>query len=115
MYCLKCGKATAEGQVFCKHCQEVMLRYPVKPGSVVHLTRREVQVPEKKVPQENWGTTSNDQLPKLRNLIRWLTATIALLSVLLCISAGMLLHTLYKEANAPVIGRNYITSQSDKP
>ncbi len=113
--CLKCGKATTEGQVFCPQCQEKMAKHPVKPGSVVHLTHREVPLSDKKSSARGREETPQDQLLQLRKMIRWLIATIALLSLLLCAAAGMLIHTFTEESVAPVIGRNYTTSQSGNP
>ena len=113
MNCLKCGRETQQSQVFCPACQEVMQNYPVKPGTVIHLPRRDTAVLEKKPAPEQWEERSDDQLPKLRRLTRWLTATIALLSLLLCIATGMLIHTLNMNDNSSTIGRNY-TAATDK-
>lgn len=110
--CLKCGKPTKEGQVFCPGCQEKMAKCPVKPGSVIHLTHREVPLLDKKSAARSREDTPQDQLSQLRKMIRWLIATIALLSLLLCAAAGMLIHTFTEENITPAIGRNYTTSQS---
>ena len=111
MNCLKCGRETQQSQVFCDACLEVMQSYPVKPGTVIHLPNRETSAPEKKPAPEQWEEHTDDQLPKLRRLTRWLTATIALLSLLLCIATGMLIHALNMDANSSAIGRNYTTAQ----
>ena len=111
MNCLKCGRETRQSQVFCDACLEVMQNYPVKPGTVIHLPNREAYSTEKKPPVEQWEERTDDQLPKLRRLTRWLTATIALLSLLLCIATGMLIHTLNMNTNNSTIGRNYTTAQ----
>lgn len=113
MSCLKCGKETADGQVFCQRCQEVMQRYPVKPGTAIHLPSREIPILEKKPVRQK--EEANDQLSQLKTLTRWLTAAIALLSLLLCISAGMLLQLLQNQSAKPAIGKNYTTSQSQRP
>lgn len=115
MNCLKCGKATEEGQVFCPQCQEKMAKHPVKPGTVLHLTHREVPVLDRKAAAKVREETPSDQLQQLRKLIRWLIATITLLSLLLCAAAGMLIQTFTKKTVSPVIGRNYTTSQSNNP
>ena len=111
MGCLKCGRETQQAQVFCPVCQEAMQKYPVKPGTVIHLPQRDATPVEKPLPAEQWEERPSDQLPKLRRLTRWLTATIALLSILLCIATGMLVHTLNMNAAASTIGRNYTTAQ----
>lgn len=110
MNCLKCGRETQESQVFCPACQEVMQKHPVKPGTVIHLPHRDAPSAAKPLP-EQWEENNDDQLPKLRRLTRWLTATIALLSLLLCIATGMLIHTLTMGEASSAIGRNYTTAQ----
>lgn len=115
MNCLKCGKETDGESVFCPQCQEKMAKHPVKPGTVIHLPNREVPLADKKAPAKVREETPSDQLLQLRKMIRWLIATITLLSLLLCVAAGMLIHTFTEESNLPAIGRNYTTSQSINP
>ncbi len=114
MGCLKCGKETKENQVFCHGCLAVMEGYPIKAGAVIHLPHREPRTTEKKA-QPAHKKEPMDQLVQLRRTTHWLMATIAVLSVLLCLCAGMLLQLLSKNDQPPVIGRNYTTSQSDNP
>lgn len=93
-----------------------MARYPVKPGTIVHLPHREAMSNDKASSLEQWGEQPDDQLQKLHALTRWLTATIALLSVLLCLAAGMLVHTLKTNTPASTIGKNYtITHETTIP
>ena len=109
--CLKCGKKTEEQAVFCNECLEIMDKYPVKPGTVIHLPHRQPR-------QDTKATSDFDeqsqaaQLAHHRGLIRGLTAVIAGLSVLLVITAVLLIHTLDKTQPVSVIGRNYTTSTS---
>lgn len=109
--CLKCGKKAEEQAVFCSECLAVMDQYPVKPGTVVHLPLRQ--------PRQDIKATSDfdehaytEQLAHNRGLIRGLTAVIAGLSVLLVITAVLLMHTLEQQQSVSVIGRNYTTSTS---
>ena len=115
MNCLKCGKETVDENVFCAQCQETMAKHPVKPGTVIHLTHREVPLSDKKASAKVREEAPTDQLLQLRKMIRWLIATITLLSLLLCAAAGMLIHTFTEESSIPAIGRNYTTSQSINP
>ena len=110
MLCLKCGKETTENQVFCGDCLNVMQAYPVKPGTAVHIPLRENPVHDKKPTRRR--ESPQDQLSQLRLLIRCLTATIAVLSILLCATAAMLIHTLDKNPTPSTIGRNYTTADS---
>lgn len=110
MHCLKCGKDTMEKQVFCDGCLADMQKYPVKPGTAVHLPRRDPQPPEKKTPVHRREATPAEQNDRLRGMIRWLAAAIAVLSVLLLLTGSMLIHTLNNENISHVIGKNYTTS-----
>lgn len=111
--CLKCGKKTEERSVFCSECLEVMERYPVKPGTIVHLPRRQ-PLPESTANNDFEESTQMEQLAHQRGMIRWLTAVVAGLSILLVITALLLIHTLDKDQQLPVIGRNYTTSTSEQ-
>lgn len=116
MQCLKCGKKTADRQVFCDECLSVMQDYPVKPGIPVHLPKREPRTAEKKSPVQR-DPTPEEQLGNLRTTMRWLLGVIAILSILLLATAGMLIHTLEQSSVRPDsdksdIGRNYTTTDS---
>lgn len=107
--CLKCGKKAEDRSVFCVDCLATMDQYPIKPGTVVHLPRRQPIREPKNTDFEE--TPQSVQLASQRSMIRWLTGIVAALSVLLVITAVLLLHSLEK-AQLPVIGRNYTTSTS---
>ena len=115
MACLKCGKETEEKQVFCQECRQVMEKYPVKPGTAVQFQAREPK------PQEKKGQKRKEQDPKLavlqlKRLVRWLTAVIALLTFVICILAGLLVHALDEPPVPEVdIGRNYTTDTTLRP
>ncbi len=113
MGCLKCGRKTENNQVFCPACQEVMRQHPIKPGTIVHIPRRSAPTSDKTASETQWETTPAGQVDRLRRSVRWLTAAIVVLSLLLCITAGMLIRTLLHSANQSAIGRNYTTSQTD--
>ena len=81
MSCLKCGRETQESQVFCPACQKIMRNHPVKPGTVIHLPHRDPADYSKEPPVEHWEERPDDQLLKLRKLTRWLTATIAQVTI----------------------------------
>lgn len=112
MQCLKCGKKTSGRQVFCEECLAVMQDYPVKPGIPVHLPQRESRAAEKKQPASLREPTSAEQLRHLRTMIRWLLGVIAVLSVLLLLTAGMLIHMLEQDKGGSAIGKNYTTTDS---
>ena len=49
MSCMKCGRDTQEGQVFCTACREVMAKYPVKPGIAIQLPGQKKAPAPKKI------------------------------------------------------------------
>ena len=113
MGCLKCGKETDEKQVFCQSCSQGMEKHPVKPGTAVQLHIREPK------PQEKKGQKRKEQDPKetvrqLRKLIRWLTATVALMTLVICFLAGLLIHAWDEPAADFNIGRNYPTDTTQQ-
>lgn len=112
MNCLKCGKETSGTQVFCEDCLQIMQHYPVKPGTAIHLPRRDTTSQEKKQHDRSREPSKEDALLQLRRMTHFLTAIIAVLSVLLLLTASMLIHTLEKEKPASSIGRNYTTIDS---
>lgn len=108
MNCLKCGKETQDAQVFCPECLQVMEQHPVAPETVVHLPHR-TQVAAEKSASRRKDLSTAETISQLQNMIRWLTATVAILSLLLCIVAGLLLYNLSAPSGTGNIGRNYTT------
>lgn len=115
MSCLKCGKPTEEKQAFCGECLALMEKYPVKPGIAIHLPQRDSVPQEKKTPARHREPTAAEQAEHLRKMIRWLLGMIAVLSVLLVLTAGMLLHIMSKDTPAGNIGKNYTTNSGIQP
>lgn len=112
--CLKCGKKAEGSNVFCGDCLAVMDRYPVKPGTVVHIPSRPA-VPVTKATQASPAAALSELITRQRTLIRWLVSITALLSVLLLGTAAMLIQTLQANQSAlPAIGRNYTTSTTSR-
>lgn len=107
MNCLKCGKETADPHVFCDDCQADMESSPVKPGTPVHL-------PHRAEPQERKSRhrtpSSREVLNSLRRMVRWLTATVAILTVIICLLAGILFRTISQQNATNLIGKNYTTN-----
>ena len=109
--CLKCGNAITEKAAFCDQCVQVMEQYPVKPGSIAHLLPRP-QRPERKTPDTYRESIEKTKLKGMRRTIRWLVALTLILSALLLLTAGMLLHSIDEPPEAPAIGRNYTTTKT---
>lgn len=110
MNCLKCGKQTHEQQVFCPDCLRVMEKYPVAPGATVQLPQRDTAAPKKDPVKPH--RTQSEIILRMRSTIRWLWMTVAILLVMLCITALILAHHFYKDAQTQNIGRNYTAVES---
>ena len=89
MNCMKCGKETAQSQVFCDSCLEVMARYPVAPDTAFQLPQRKNLSADKKALRGK-ELSPKEALRKQQKLIRRLR--IALLSA--CALVALLLVTL---------------------
>lgn len=102
MNCLKCGVRIDTKESFCSDCLETMALYPVRPDAVAHIPHRKTVVHEKRA-----APRAVDQLARLRVLIRWLVGIITALAILLCLTAGVLIHILHENAASNKIGTNY--------
>ena len=116
MNCMKCGTEIPENQVFCDHCLSVMEDYPIKPGTHIHLPKREdaSEVPKRPVKKKR-VPTQEEQLSALRMKVLRLRLLAVILAFLLCVSAGFLALKLYEEQITPQTGMNYTidTSMND--
>ncbi len=84
MSCMKCGRDTQEGQVFCTSCLEVMAKYPVKPGIAIQLPgRKNAPAPKKAHTKRKQSITPEEQIQKLkkqlkRMILLWLVTLLLL-------------------------------------
>ena len=116
MQCLKCGKKTAEKQVFCVECLVLMEKHPVKPGTVVHIPQRQRKEADKHHGARDVEDAKENQILRQRNVIRALIGVLAVMSVVLLLTAGMLLHVMNRESAGKDIGKNYTTTDTtDRP
>ena len=85
MNCMKCGVEIDAGQVFCHDCLKEMANYPIKPGTVVQLPRRQ-EGPANKKPAARRSLSAEEQIKQLKIRLRILTVlwlvTLALLAAL---------------------------------
>ena len=77
-YCVKCGRPAAADQAFCPECLAEAEKYPVKPGVVVLLPRRDQSV---KTPSRRRHLTVSpeEQIQKLKQhvITLWLALALA--------------------------------------
>ena len=91
MNCMKCGRETAGTDVFCEKCLAAIARYPVKPGTHVHLPKRTEeqtrQYRRKRLPSQE------EIIAELRMKLRRrkLAVLVLVLLLLLCLAAVVLL------------------------
>ncbi len=112
MYCLKCGRETTAEQIFCDSCLTDMEKYPVKPGTAIHIPSRPAQEPQKK-PTRKRQQKPEELLEHAHKLNRRLLLVIAVLALLLCITGGKLLLELTSQEDDRPTGRNYTTGIAD--
>lgn len=105
--CIKCGKETTREQVFCDDCLLASESYPVNPSTVVLLPQRDPSWDKPPVFEKE--KTEADIIRNLRRIIRWLALTIAVLTVLLGLLAGIFINYLSQSQQDPNIGQNYST------
>ena len=96
MSCMKCGKETDSGQVFCKSCLEVMEKYPIKPDIVVQLPPTRNLSGDKKTTRKK-ELSPKEMLRKQRKLVKRYQYITAGLALLLIASFGALIFVLYTE------------------
>ena len=91
MKCLKCGAEIASASEFCGDCLQSMDKYPVKPGTVIQLHRREVVEAQKKNSRAKRTIDAEDQVIFLKKALRvmMLLLTIAVTALGICV--GLLL------------------------
>lgn len=114
MYCLKCGKETADTHIFCDRCLRVMSDYPVKPDTKVHLPHRTESAAPKKQPRKR-QLQPEEQLVLMHRMIRRLIAALVVVTVLFVLSAAGLAYTYKNSADTPTVGRNYTINTGRRP
>lgn len=117
MECIKCGKKTTGTSVFCEDCLSTMADYPVKPGTAVYLPNRtEPAEPKPALIRPTKEKSPEEQLTRLRKLLRVLLICLVTVTVALAISLGaicnLLTETTEPEAEPLVLPsrRNYTTT-----
>lgn len=100
MNCMRCGKETEDKAVFCPECLEDMAKYPVKPGTTVHIPIRqneEIKKAVKKKPE----LTPEEQLREAQKIISILFYTAVSLLVALILTGALLFHALFQSKELP--------------
>ena len=112
MNCVKCGREIEHDQVFCPACLEEMEKYPVKPGTVVHIPKHPEDEEEKRpAPRKKPGPTPEQQIGKLKRRVWRLRLCVALLLML----SGFLMFAVSRAVEEldirHLVGQNYSTEE----
>ena len=106
MNCLKCGRKTVDDRVFCDDCLAVMDRYPVKPGTPVHLPRHAfIPTKVKQAPRKR-AISQEEQILGLKKRLRRSRLIGLVLLLVLCLVSVLLVREFAGE-DIPAIGQNY--------
>ena len=89
MNCLRCGRETAEQQVFCNLCLDDMARHPVKSDTPIYLPNRKTKEPSKKQPHwQKRERTPEEMVTILRKRVRILAVLCVILFMMLAAAAA---------------------------
>ena len=109
MNCVKCGREIPEDQVFCETCLAEMEKYPVKPGTAVHIPARSPQEAPKKPVKRKHIPTAEELLLKTRKKLRR-TRILAVILLLICAALSFLMALAALELDFQrLLGQNYRT------
>ena len=113
MNCMKCGRELNGEGVFCPECLEEMAKYPIKPGTVVHLPRRKYEPPLKKAMNRRKAQPApEEQVKNLRKLVRRLMGALLITLVLLGVSGYFTVVHLLENNVVRLPGQNYSSVES---
>lgn len=114
MNCMKCGREIEEGQVFCIDCLKDMARYPIRPGTAVHLPKRPSYMSIRRAVPKRKAIPAEELVKKQRKLIRRMALALTILSLLAALLAyPATVHLL--ENSDSIIGQNYSVIQELLP
>lgn len=111
MNCMRCGKETEEKNVFCPECLEDMAKYPVKPGTLIHIPSRP-EPDSRKNTRKRRELSPEEQLDNAKDVVQVLLVTVLGLFGMVVV-LGLLLMLLINqpasqsEETLPPMGRNY--------
>ena len=111
MNCMRCGVKTGEKEVFCSECLASMEKYPIRPGTPVHIPMRNAIPDAKRAPRKKREITPEEQLSRLRIMVRRLSLALIAALVTIALLFGILLaSSLQEQTQAPSV-RNYTTTE----
>lgn len=116
MNCMKCGRETVDNQVFCAECLAEMEKYPVKPGTVVHLPHRSEEPSSRKAHSRRKAPPApEEQVRSQRKVIRNLLIALLVSLILLGVTGYFAIIHLLNNQSALLPGQNYSSVTSTEP
>lgn len=116
MQCLKCGREIPAGQVFCEECLKDMKKYPVKPGTAVHLPPRPKTAPVKKQNVRRRPVLRPEEQVRILKQRLFIISAMLVLAVVMMISGFLLTAEYIQESQSkPLPGQNYSTAETTFP
>lgn len=113
MGCLRCGKEAMDGSYFCEECLVGMKRYPVKPGTAVHLRTQKQETQPKKVRIRRKAIKPEEQLGWLKQLLKRLLLVILILVAVIAVLIILLVAAWQKEPVAEKPAQNVLLSAQE--
>lgn len=113
MACLRCGRKTEEGSVFCPECLDAMKEYPVKPGTVVQIPSQLAQ-PQPVKPPVRRKPTPEETIRKLKKKLRRLRWAFAVTVIVFGILAALSWFLQEEELPQYLPGQEYTAEQSSQ-
>ena len=110
MYCMKCGREVEDEQVFCVDCLKDMAKYPVRPGTAVHLPKRPAYTPIRRVTPKRKALSPEEVVKKQRRLIRRLSIALTVATLLAALMAYPAVSYILGNDDL-IIGQNYSVIQ----
>ena len=92
MKCLRCGNNAPEDQLFCDECLTSMDNHPVKPGTPIHIPKRDERTTTKRANFRLAVSKWQDRIFRLKYTIFWLIVIIILLVVIMTLGICMMLN-----------------------
>ena len=109
MGCLRCGRETADHQVFCNACLDDMARHPVKSDTPIYLPVRKSNAAPKKRRRYKRERSAEEMVVILKKRVRALTAIAIILFMMLSAAATGAWLAIKQGAalTIPNIGQNF--------
>lgn len=109
MNCMKCGRAIALGQVFCKDCLADMATYPIKPDTPVNLPPQTVHSTPRRSRPARRTHKPEEQILILRRIVLGLVFALLLVSLAFAVTTYSLTQKICEHSETAPPGQNYST------